>query len=237
MIQKITSEEYNRLVINSISDKYPKIRQKSKAPTFALQYQGTWMTLHKNVGMSIEQAKQVEEAYHTLYTISDMWLQQQLAIAEKLGYATLAFGLKIRTKYLNSYNPNHINLREQERRTIGNALSQSYCMLTDRCANEFLDRVDNANLSDSIIPINKIHDSTYYLVRNNLGIFSWFYNNLIECIEWQEDPKLVHDTVKLRGDICIYYPNWANEIKLNKDKMYNKPLKEIKEYLNEIFRW
>lgn len=35
-IEEITVDEYNVHVINSIKEKYPKLRQLSKAPTFAL---------------------------------------------------------------------------------------------------------------------------------------------------------------------------------------------------------
>lgn len=35
-IEEISLEEYNVATINSIKDKYPKERQKSKGPTFAL---------------------------------------------------------------------------------------------------------------------------------------------------------------------------------------------------------
>lgn len=35
-IEEITKEEYKTHVINSIKKKYPKLRQLSKSPTFAL---------------------------------------------------------------------------------------------------------------------------------------------------------------------------------------------------------
>ena len=49
MNKSITKEEYIAGVINSIADKYPELRRRSKAPTFALQYMGTAYTLHKEL--------------------------------------------------------------------------------------------------------------------------------------------------------------------------------------------
>ena len=60
--------------INSIQDKYKDFRQASKAPTFALTYQGTHITLMANCGFTLEMAKKVETKYHELYRVSDEWV-------------------------------------------------------------------------------------------------------------------------------------------------------------------
>ena len=52
--------------INSIQDKYPELRRRSKGPTFALQYMGTAYTLHKRTGFSMDQAIKIEKAFHEL---------------------------------------------------------------------------------------------------------------------------------------------------------------------------
>ena len=46
--------------INSIETKYPDLRQKSKGPTFALTYNGTWHTLVSNIGIPKGEAKEIE---------------------------------------------------------------------------------------------------------------------------------------------------------------------------------
>ena len=65
-MQKITKEEYIAGILNSIADKYPELRLRSKGPTFALQYMGTAYTLHKRTGFSIDQATKIEKAFHEL---------------------------------------------------------------------------------------------------------------------------------------------------------------------------
>ena len=49
---RATTPEEQVKVINSIANRYPKLRQMSKAPTFALTYQGTYVTLMTNLGFS-----------------------------------------------------------------------------------------------------------------------------------------------------------------------------------------
>ena len=60
--------------INSIQAVYKDFRQDSKAPTFALTYQGTYITLMTNCGFSLDKAKMVEAKYHDLYKVSDDWV-------------------------------------------------------------------------------------------------------------------------------------------------------------------
>ena len=33
-------------------------------------------------------------------------------------------------------------------------------------------------------------------------------------MQWQEDPLIEHDEVKLGGDLEVYHPNWAKKITL-----------------------
>ena len=53
-----------------------------------------------NCGFSEEEAKKVEKNYHVMYEVSDAWLEAKLLEASKLGYAELAFGLRLRTPLL-----------------------------------------------------------------------------------------------------------------------------------------
>ncbi|MDR8247505.1 DNA polymerase I, partial [Acinetobacter baumannii] len=86
--------------INSIKVKYPKLRSRSKSPSFALQYAGTWITLVKNCGFSEPEAKRVEANYHKMYEVSDKWMAEKIQECCEKGYATVAFGLRIRTPLL-----------------------------------------------------------------------------------------------------------------------------------------
>ena len=97
MKTSITKKQYLVGCVNSIATKYPELRTKSKPPTFALQYDGTWHTLHKRAGFPKDQAKIIEKAYHDLYKVSGEFSNKNKAFMEAHGYIECAFGLKIRT--------------------------------------------------------------------------------------------------------------------------------------------
>ena len=205
------------LSINSIADVYPDFRQDSKAPTFALTYQGTYHTLMANCGFSEEKAKTVEQRYHELYWVSDEWVNDKLAQASRDGYITGAFGLRIRTPLIKkvvwgtSKTPYEA---KAEGRTAGNALGQSWCLLNNRAANEFMERVWNSPYAELIKPCAQIHDAQYYLVPDDIEIVKWVNDNLVECVQWQDHPDIYHDEVKLGGELSVFYPSWANDISI-----------------------
>lgn len=101
-----------------------------------------------------------------------------------------------------------------EGRTAGNALGQSWCLLNNRAANEFMQRVWNSPYRNLIRPCAHIHDASYYLVPDDVDIVHWVNENLVECVKWQDHPDIWHDQVKLGGDLSVFYPCWANDITL-----------------------
>jgi len=203
--------------INSIAKKYPELRQASKAPTFALTYQGTYHTLMSNLGLSEKEALSIESNYHELYEVSDQWVQDKLQKATELGYVEVAFGLRVRTPILAQSILNKKSTpyeAQAEGRTAGNALGQSYGLLNNRAGVEFQRRVLASEHRNNIKPIMQIHDAMYFIVKNDLDTMKWFNDNLPECMNWDKLSELYHETVKLSGAVEIFYPNWANSIDL-----------------------
>ena len=202
-------------IINSIKDRYKKLRQASKAPTFALTYQGTWKTLVTNCGFSEKVAKQVEARYHELYKVSDQWVADKLKQATKDGYITCAFGLRVRTPLLGQVvkgtgkTPKEA---EAEGRTAGNAAGQSYCLLTNRAAIDFNREVRASKYKYSIKPVAHIHDAQYFLIKDDIETILWANEHLVKAVSWQEDPMIYHPQVKLGGEFSIFYPDWAHEL-------------------------
>lgn len=216
-VEEVTVKAYNVQSINSIKEKHKDIRQASKSPTFALTYMGTWITLVKNCGMTEEDAKRVEEAYHTLYKESDEYVKNQVEKACHTGYVEGAFGLKCRTPMLRQsilglkVTPREV---QAESRTAGNMLSQSYGMLTVRALIAFMDKVRHSKYKYSILPANIIHDALYFLVRDDADTILWFNEHIVKEFKWQEEPKIKHDKVHLGGEVSIFYPDWAHELTL-----------------------
>lgn len=203
--------------INSIKHKYPDFRDLSKVPTFLLTYGGTYHGLMGSLGLTKAMAQSIEANYHTLYAHSDNWVAEKVMRASKVGYITVAFGLRVRTPILAktvlgiSATPYEA---QSEARTAGNALGQSYCLLNCRAANEFRRRVRESEFELDIKICSQIHDAIYLLWRDRMEVTQWVNDNLTECMTWQELPEIQHDTVKLHGELDVFYPHWGNGIEL-----------------------
>lgn len=206
--------------INSIKIKYPEIRQDSKGPTFLLTYGGTYHGLVQKLGWSEEKAKRIEESYHDLYQVSDAWVQAKLDQAAVDGYVECAFGLRVRTPILAKTLRNHkMNPYEakSEARTAGNALGQSYGLLTNRALNAFMEKVWDSPYSELIKPSGLIHDANYLVIKDDLKVIHWVNENLIDAMRWQDLPDIRHDTVKLGAELSIFWPSWKDELSLPND--------------------
>jgi DNA polymerase-1 len=206
--------------INTIEKLYKSLRQDSKAPTFALTYQGTYVTLMKNCGFSKEKALMVEARYHELYKVSDAWVAAKLDQASKDGYITAAFGLRLRTPLLyqvvrgTSKTPYEA---EAEGRTAGNALGQSWCLLNSRASAEFMTGVRQSSERLNIRPCAHIHDAQYMLVKDDISSILYTNKYLVQAVKWQAHPDIQHPDVKLGGEFGIFYPDWTKEITIPND--------------------
>lgn len=203
--------------INSIADKYPTERHDSKAPTFALTYRGTVNTLMVKNGFSYEMALNIYNKYQELYAVSIDWINKQLDEASRTGYITVAFGLRVRTPLLKqvirgtSKTPYEA---EAEGRSAGNAAGQSWCQLNNRAGSEFMGKVRKSKYRLDIRPGAHIHDAQYFLMRDDLEVVEYANIHLVKAVQWQDDPAIWHDQVKLGGKLGIFYPNWTKEIEI-----------------------
>ena len=201
--------------INSMKQKYPELRQDSKGPTFALTYQGTWHTLVNNLGFDPDVAKGIEANYHELYKESDDYIQSRLEQASKDGYVDVAFGLRVRTPLLGQTifgGPKMPYEAAAEGRTAGNAMGQSFGLLNNRAACEFMQKVWNSPYRLKVLPIALIHDAIYLLIKDELSVVTWVNQELIKCMQWQELPEITHDSVKLGAELDVYYQGWHQAI-------------------------
>lgn len=202
--------------INSIETKYKSLRQKSKQPTFALTYMGTWLTLVKNLNLSEEEAKRIEANYHILYRVSDEWAEDQIAFAQKNGYLECAFGLRIRTPLLFrtvKTVKNAIHAAEKEGRSALNAVTQSWGMLINRTAIALVRKLLRSEFYDKIYPINTIHDAIYFIFLDDVATIKWLNDNLVEEMRWNAHPAIQSTDVPMEAALDIG-PNWAEQYTL-----------------------
>lgn len=173
--------------------------------------------MKSNLGWPEDKAKAIEENYHKLYRESDEYVQKRLVQASKDGYATVAFGLRVRTPLLKQvlWGTSKVPYEAKaEARTVGNAMGQSYGLLNNRAAVAFMERVWNSPYRLDVKPVALIHDAIYLVIRNDVEAVEWVNRNLVECMSWQDLPEIQHPTVKIGADLDIFYPTWANGITL-----------------------
>lgn len=215
--QEVSLSEYNVATIKSFKENHSKVRDNSKSVTFALQYKGTWKTLVNNSGFSPEEAQKIVANYKALYKESEAYSNRRIKQATVDGYVTVAFGLRIRTPLLaKSILGNRTTLyeAEAEARTVGNALSQSYGLLNNRAAVEFMEKVWASPYKYKIKPVALIHDAIYIMMVNDVEVVEWANRELIKSMNWQELPEIQHPEVGLPANLDLFYPSWNDVITL-----------------------
>jgi DNA polymerase-1 len=218
-------------IINSIEIRYPKLRSRSKAPTFALQYQGTWYTLMTRAGFSKKEAKAIEKAYNEMYAVSIAFARKNVKFAIKHGYVKLAFGLRLRTPVLERTTGDIDNLpymAQEEGRSANNAVTQSWGMLINRTTIAFDNALYESQYRESIILSNTIHDALYGLVRNEAGPVKFLNDNLIKEMEWNDHPLIFSTEVPMGATLEIGH-SWDKLRKLNN----YASTEEVKKFLQE----
>ena len=228
-IERVSAVEFNQYNLNTLKKKYSAERSQSKPVTFALQYFGEAYTLVNNSGFSLHEAESIVKNYKTLYKVSEQYKQDRLEQATYDGYVTVAFGLRVRTPVLAKSILNTSKTPYQakaEFRSAGNSMFQSYCMLTCRALNEFMERVYASEYKHDIMPVNIVHDAIYLMIRDDIHVVKWVNDNLMDCMSWQELNEIKHDKVKLSAELGLFYPDWSNEITLP-NNINRKQIKEI----------
>ena len=203
--------------VNTIKKKYPQLRQDSKAPTFLLTYGGTHHGMMSNLGWDEEKSKAIEKGYHDLYKVSDEYVHARLKRASKDGYVEVAFGLRVRTPLLKQvvFGGDKVPYEAAaEGRTAGNALGQSYNLLNNRAAVDFMSKVWASKHRHDIKPVGMIHDSIYLLIKDDAETIAWANRELIVSMKWQELPEIQHPVVKLSANLDVFWPDWSNAITL-----------------------
>lgn len=199
--------------VNIIKKKYPQLRQDSKGPTFLLTYGGTHHGMMSNLGWDKEKAQAIEKGYHDLYQVSDQYIQDRLHQAAKDGYVEVAFGLRVRTPLLKQVMFGSSKMPYEaaaEGRTAGNAMGQSYGLLNNRAAVDFMLKVWRSKYRYDIKPVALIHDAIYILIKDDVETVAWANVELIKSMQWQDLAEIQHPTVKLGAALDIFWPSWAH---------------------------
>ena len=118
-----------------------------------------------------------------MYKVSDAWVKSKIEQASIDGYATGAFGIRIRAPLLsqvvlgNSRTPQEA---EAEARTLGNAISgQSYGLLNGRASAEFMARVRASKWRNDIDLCAQIHDCIYLYIKDDMDCIKWVNEDIV----------------------------------------------------------
>lgn len=185
------------------------LRQKSKAPTFKLAYGGF---PDADKGGVITQ--EIFDRYHNvLYPgITDYRDNYVLPTAVNNGYIHLGLGCRLYT------DDPHNDIR-----TLHNATSQFWSILTLIAVNELNYRIEQENLQDYVQVQSTIYDSIYTQTYRDPEIIKWVNENLIEVltVQYLQDEE-IHNEAK--GEIGL---NWSDLYKIPN----NASIQQIEEVL------
>lgn len=145
-------------------------------------------------------------------------MDEQIAIAARQGYATLAFGLRLRTPILARTvlgTRNTPYAAKAEARTVGNAVGgQSWGLLNNRALAAFMKTVWESEYRYDILPISMIHDASYLLIKDDLDVLNFVNDHLPKEMAWQEAPEIQHPEVGLGGALDICYQGWHQVLEI-----------------------
>jgi DNA polymerase-1 len=173
--------------INRIKSEAPELRQLAKPIAFLKIYGGGAGKIQKVMKCSIERARAINDAFDELYKVTVQFNENNIALAKKQGYLEVAFGLKVQCPRINSKDN---GVASGEARSVNNASSQSYGMLTNHASIEFLNRLKASEEKLNVKLVNQVHDCIYGIAKINPITIKWINDNLIDCMEWKDDPAL-----------------------------------------------
>ena len=146
------------------------IRQRGKSPSFALQYGAYPKKIADSIKCSLDEAQNIFDMYHNaLYPNVTKYREEQiLPAAKEHGQVHLGLGCTIQTD-----DP------ERDARTIVNATSQYWSILTLLTINKMHQLIDTEGLQDSIKITATVYDSIYFEVKDDPNVVKWLNDNLI----------------------------------------------------------
>ena len=199
-----------------------------------MNYGGTSIGLKRKFGFSDDKAKFIEDSHHEMYKVYYSYVKDKVNQAKIDGYVTLAFGLRLRTPVLKASNGANIPsyIIEQEERSVGNALFQSYGLMTLNALANIMNEVwDHPAYFDRIVPVSTIYDSLYFELDNDLDQLVWLNEVIVRNMkDITEIPELHHPELELGADVEILYPDWASAIKIKNGASKKDVINSIEEW-------
>lgn len=154
--------------------------------------------LAKQAKIPMEEAEEIYNNYHNiLYKQITEMREKVLATAVEKGRIHLGLGC-----YMNTSEP------EAEIRTLFNACSQFWSIITLLTINKMNYLIDQEELQDSVQIVSSIYDSIYIHVRKDVELIKWVNDTIIPILtmDFLED-TIVHNEAE--GEIGF---NWYDTV-------------------------
>lgn len=168
------------------------IRQDSKIPNFKLSY-GGYPDEHKG---GVVTQKLFDLYHYSLYPgVSAFREDYVIPTGHEKGQIHLGLGFNIKT-----------DKAESDQRTLNNACSQFWSILTAVAINEIHLRIDEADLQEEIQVTSSIYDSIYFIIKDDPQIIKWLNDNIVPIME---QDYMIDQTIPNEARLELG-PNWAN---------------------------
>lgn len=184
------------------------IRQDSKAPSFKLSY-GGFPDAHKGGVVTQE----LFDLYHySLYPgVSSFREDYVIPTAYSKGQIHLGLGFNIKS-----------DNADKDQRTLNNACSQFWSILTAITINEIHRLIDEAGLQEEIQVTSSIYDSIYFIIKDDPEVIKWLNDRIVPIMEqdYMEDQTIRNEARLEIG------PDWSELYELPE----NADIDTIKSY-------
>jgi DNA polymerase I-like protein with 3'-5' exonuclease and polymerase domains len=193
-----------------------EIRQNSKPVTFGISYGAYPPKIAATIKCPIKEAEDIFNAYHNkMYPDITRLREKVLYKAKQDGYVHLGLGCRLYSSDV-----------EKNSRTLFNAISQFWSILTLLVINKLHDEIDDAGLAEDIKVITTIFDSIYLVVKKDAETIKWLNDTICPLMErdFLKDQIVKNEANLEIGD------SWANLIELP----HNISTEEIEKVMKEF---
>jgi len=214
MDNKEISKELKKLIAEG-NKNIKEIRQDGKPVTFGLSYGAYPQKVSDTIGCTLEVAQGIFDAYHNEMFPGITEFREVITEEAKLeGYTHLGLGCRLYTSDVG-----------KEVRTLFNANSQFWSILTLLTINKLHSLIDDAGYTDDIKCISTIYDSIYFIVKEDAEIIQWLNNVLIEvmCVDYLVDQRVPNTAESEIGR------NWSNLVELSNKATLGEIAYKLKE--------
>lgn len=218
--KELTREEFLKGITDQIKVKHKSIRQLAKPISFGLNYGMYPQKLARNIKVSLDKAQELFNKYHKeLYPgVTQMREEYVLPTVQANGRLHLGLGC-----YMHSSNP------EGEIRTLFNACSQFWSILTLLTINKFNHLLTELKLHDDVQVVSTIYDSIYIHLKDDVELIKWVNDTIIPLLT----ANFIKDQIiSNRAEAEIGY-TWQDTIKVSNNASIDE-IEKIRSELNAL---